>query len=60
MGLGVTVRPFRDLSNREVRRVYCLTCGIEVDTSRRHDEGDWALCPQGCNAARQGTPTSRR
>jgi hypothetical protein len=51
LGLGVVVRPFVDCSNEEVRRVYCLSCGIEIDASRRHADLQWARCPQGCNAA---------
>src|SRR5262245_53948120 len=52
LGLGVIVRPFLDITNQEVRRVYCRTCGLEVDPSRRHVDDDWSLCPQGCNGPR--------
>lgn len=51
LGLGVVVRPFVDRSNEEVRRVYCLSCGLEIDASRMHEDLHWARCPQGCNVA---------
>jgi hypothetical protein len=49
LGLGVTIRPFIDRSNAPVTRVYCLSCGVQVDDALREQGDDWARCPQGCN-----------
>jgi hypothetical protein len=49
MGLGVTIRPYLDRSNQKVLRVYCLSCGIQIDSSRCGVADDWRRCPQGCN-----------
>ena len=46
LGLGVTIRPYLDRTSVKVLRVYCLSCGIQIDASR---SGDWTRCPQGCN-----------
>lgn len=49
LGLGVTVRPYTDRSNEPVRRVYCLSCGVQIDDASRGQGDGWAHCPQGCS-----------
>ena len=52
LGLGVVARSVRTIAGRsgadsEVRRIYCLGCGMQVDDSEI-DEA-WWHCRQGCN-----------
>lgn len=54
LGLGVTIRPYLDRSNVKVLRVYCLSCGIQIDASRSGADDDWTRCPQGCNDPKPG------
>jgi hypothetical protein len=49
LGLGIAVRPYVDRSNEAVRRLYCLSCGVQIDSERKHEDPSWARCPQGCN-----------
>ena len=54
MGLGVTIRPYLDRTNEKVLRVYCLSCGIQIDASPSRADDDWTHCPQGCNDSNPG------
>jgi hypothetical protein len=54
LGLGVAVRPFAALANGggQVRRVYCLSCGMQIDArGQDQDRPEWWRCNRGCNAA---------
>lgn len=54
LGLGVTIRPYFDRTHVKVLRVYCLSCGIQLDASRSGTDDDWTRCPQGCNEPNPG------
>jgi hypothetical protein len=52
LGLRVAVRPFPGLANGDgtVRRVYCLSCGMQIDASGQDQERpEWWRCGRGCN-----------
>lgn len=52
-GLGVVVRDLRTRAAPEaqLQRVYCLHCGMAVDSESRASEGAlWWVCLRDCNA----------
>jgi hypothetical protein len=54
LGLGLAVRPFAAMpdGSGQVRRVYCLSCGMQIDASGRdQNRPEWWRCARGCNAA---------
>lgn len=58
LGLGVAVRPYAGLAygDGQVRRLYCLSCGMQIDArGQDQDCPDWWRCGRGCNAP--GSPT---